>query len=145
MRECCRPVEVEVMSKSSNKIHQTRGSPSSRALYFFRDLQYGLCRARISAQPITTMPGPKIGCSIHSPFLQKPQSSDMVISFDRLPARLPPQAQRLPPQSRPRLNPFLQNAPQGGGRIPFNELPPEAFGRIPLSQQPRYAFTSHMS
>ena len=58
---------------------------------------------------------------------------------------MPPPSQRLPPQSRPRLNPFLQNAPQGGGRVPFNDLPPEAFGRRPLPQQQRNAFYNHKS
>ena len=33
LRECCRQSQAEVVSKSSNKIHQTRGPPFSRALY----------------------------------------------------------------------------------------------------------------
>ena len=36
MRECCRQVEAEVVSKSKNKIHQTWGPPISRALYIAR-------------------------------------------------------------------------------------------------------------
>ena len=33
MRECCRQVEAEVVSKSRNKIHQTWGPPINGALY----------------------------------------------------------------------------------------------------------------
>ena len=33
MRECCRQVEVELVSKNSNKIHETWGPPISGALY----------------------------------------------------------------------------------------------------------------
>ena len=33
LRECCRQVEAEVVSKSRNKIHQTQGPPISGALY----------------------------------------------------------------------------------------------------------------
>ena len=39
MRECCRQVEAEVVSKSKNKIHQTWGPPISRALYFSKLLR----------------------------------------------------------------------------------------------------------
>ena len=33
MRECCRQVETEVVSKSKNKIHETWGPPISGALF----------------------------------------------------------------------------------------------------------------
>ena len=36
LRECCRKAKAEVVSKGSNKIQQTWGSPFSRALYIPR-------------------------------------------------------------------------------------------------------------
>ena len=33
MRECCRQVEAEVVSRSKNKIHETWGPPTGGALY----------------------------------------------------------------------------------------------------------------
>ena len=47
LRECCRQVEAEVVSNSSNKIHQTWEGPYSRALY--------IPRRKLSSEPDPSM------------------------------------------------------------------------------------------
>ena len=100
LRECCRQVEAEMVSRSRNKVHQTCGPPISGALYMY--LCYGLsnyvrhpvilhvlnwfCYSDlIKALKLWEKNGTRVAlCKLHRPFLvtaafglEKPVSTEM--------------------------------------------------------------------